>query len=454
MLGFIKNKSMQRMAGGLMRSEGVGISVLAWKELGAPLAAMAMIALCAPASAQTIIPSDNDTSMMRGFPPAPDKIVTRMNQLEQPRLHWSLTHMRMLLPTASIARGSIVSALPRGPQIEVPSFVDSAGAKYDFGAWMRRTHTDALLVLHDGEIVFEGYADDVDPSSPHTMQSATKSVTGVAAAILIDEGKIDPNAPVARYIPELVHTAWGTATIQQALDMTTSLQYSEDPKDPNSDLVKHYSVASGTFPPPPGYGGPRNLYDLLAGIQASGKHGEGFTYKTPNPEVIAWVIARVTGKRPSEFVSERLWAKLGTEQDAYVSVDPAGAEMMGGGMSATARDLARFGEMLRLGGRYNGQQIVSAAVADEMFKGGDRRKFAKDPLRHDMVGYSYHDFWWVPPTPGVTEALGAFGQHIHINRGARTVIVKFSAAAIGPGYDEAKRLDPLGFAAIDALYAH
>ena len=71
-----------------------------------------------------------------------------------------------------------------------------------------------------------------------------------------------------------------------------------------------------------------------------------------------------------------------------------------------------------------------------------------------MVGYSYHDFWWVPPTPGVTEALGAFGQHIHINRGARTVIVKFSSAAIGPGYDEAKRLDPLGFAAIDALYTH
>lgn len=390
---------------------------------------------------------------MVGFPPPAEKIVTRQNQNKPEYLRWSQTHARMLAPTAVIRRGNApVSRLPEAEKIAIPSFKDSDGSIVDYSSWMRRTHADALIILHNGRIVFEGYAPGVSPDDPHTLQSVTKSFTGLAAAILIEEKKIDPNAPLARYVPPLDRSAWRTATVQQTLDMLTAVQYDEDLKNPNSDVFLHYGVAAGTSLPPPGYDGPLNLYEMLQRLPQTGEHGKAFTYKTVNPEAAAWAVSRVTGVPLVEYLSQRIWRHIGAEQDAYVTVDPAGKELAGSGMSATARDLARFGEMLRLGGRFNGQQIVPRTVVEDLFRGGDREKFRKDPLHQELADYSYHNFWWHPPAPEVIVAVGGFGQRIHINRRTGTVIVKFSSSAIPTPYEETKRLDALGCAAIDALF--
>lgn len=414
-----------------------------------PACALAWASLAAPVSSQTVLPSDNESSVMQGFPPPSDQIVNRANQIQQRNLRWSLSHMRMLMPTDVIRRGQgPISGFPVGKPLAPPAFKDQGGIFIDFGTWMRRTHADALIVVHDGSIVFEGYASGVDPATPHTIQSITKSFIGIAAEMLIADGKIDRNAKVSRYVPELASSAWADATIQQALDMTAAVRYNEDLKDPNSDVHRTYAFASGNFAPPPDYRGPGNIYEMLERLPREGEHGAGFTYKTVHPEVIAWVVSRVTGQKLPRFLGERIWSRIGAEEDAYVTVDPAGTAMMGGGMSVTARDLARFGEMLRQEGHYNGQQIVPAAAVREVFKGGDVEKFRADPLRRSMVDFSYHDFWWKPPAPGRIQGLGGFGQHLYINQTTGTVIVKFSSAAIGPAYDEAKLLDPLGFAAI------
>lgn len=420
------------------------------RHLYLPAFTLVLASLPASSLSQTVLPGDGNTGVMQGFPPPPDRIVTRANQLQPRNLRWSLDHMRMLQPTDAIRRGGgPASPLSMGKPLTPPTFKDEDGTPVDFATWMRRTHTTALVVLHKGRIVFEGYAAGVDPAGPHTIQSITKSFIGLAAAMLIDEGKIDPDAPLARYVPELASSAWADATIQQTLDMTAGVRYNEDLKDPNSDVFRTYAFAAGHFTPPPGYDGPRHIYEMLQRLPREGEHGAGFTYKTVHPEAIAWVVSRVTGQKPARFISDRIWSRIGAEEDAYVTVDPAGTAMMGGGMSVTARDLARFGEMLRLEGRFNGQQVVPAAAVRDIFKGGDAEKFRADPLRRSMVGYSYHDFWWKPPAPGVIRGLGGFGQHLYVNQTTGTVIVKFSSADIGSPYDDAKRLDPLGFAAID-----
>ena len=190
---------------------------------------------------------------------------------------------------------------------------------------------------------------------------------------------------------------------------------------------------------------------MLERLPQTGEHGRVFSYKTANPEAIAWVISRTTGLRPSEFVSQRIWSQIGAEEDAYLMIDRAGMEKMGSGMSATARDLARFGEMLRLGGRLQGRQIVPATAVNDLFRGGDAEMLAADPMQNSKKGYSYHNFWWHPPAPEVIEAIGGFGQHIHINRHARTVIIKLSSAQIPSPYSESRILDVMGFAAIDAI---
>lgn len=408
--------------------------------------------------AAAVIPGEGNHGAMQGFPPPPERTVNRINHIAPDNLRWSLSHMRMILPTANIRRGAGPVAPLRAAKRPLPplGFAEPDGKPVTFDDWLRRTRTDAMLVLHDGQVVYEGYADGVPPSVPHTLQSISKSFIGLVAAMLVDEGRLDADAPLARYVPELAQSAWGDSTLQQTLDMTTAVRYSEDLKDPDSDVMRYYAFASGTFPPPPGYDGPRNIYEMLMRLPKEGEHGKGFIYKTVNPEAVAWAVSRVTGKRPSDLVSERIWSRLGAEEDAYVTIDPAGSEIMGGGMSVGLRDLARFAEMLRLDGRYNGRQVVPKKVVAEIFRGGDPELFRNDPLRRDMVGYSYHDFWWKPPgSDGVIEAKGGFGQQIHINRAARTVIVKFASAPIGVGgdYDIVKRLDPLGFAAIDAHFA-
>ena len=81
----------------------------------------------------------------------------------------------------------------------------------------------------------------------------------------------------------------------------------------------------------------------------------------------------------SELLRERFWSKLGVEQDAYFTVDSTGVEFAGGGLNLTLRDMARFGEMMRLGGRFNGQQIVPAAVVDDIRRGGEQATISRSP---------------------------------------------------------------------------
>ncbi|MEG1056247.1 MAG: serine hydrolase, partial [Janthinobacterium sp.] len=84
-------------------------------------------------------------------------------------------------------------------------------------------------------------------------------------------------------------------------------------------------------------------YEFLQTVQPEGQHGEAFHYRTANADALGWVVARVSGKTVAELLSERIWKKLGAEQDAYMTVDSTGTPFAGGGLNAGLRDLARFG---------------------------------------------------------------------------------------------------------------
>jgi CubicO group peptidase (beta-lactamase class C family) len=72
------------------------------------------------------------------------------------------------------------------------------------------------------------------PERPYLAMSVTKSFVGMLAAILMAEGKLDPAAPVAKYLPEMKDTAHGDATVRQAMDMTIGVKYSEHYADPKA----------------------------------------------------------------------------------------------------------------------------------------------------------------------------------------------------------------------------
>ena len=74
-------------------------------------------------------------------------------------------------------------------------------------------------------------------------------------------------------------------------------------------------------------------------------------------------------------LTERIWSKMGMDKDAYFAVDSLGTEFAGGGLNASLRDMARFGEMMRNQGKFNGQQIIPASVVQDIAKGGDKGAF-------------------------------------------------------------------------------
>lgn len=417
---------------------------------GAVIAAL----LALPSGAQELkLPPPEQTDpvalgIMKGFPPPPEKIVTLGNLLKYPNSRWGFQHIRELGPTANVWRGkAAASPLPEAarPLREI-GLQDKDGRQLSIDDWQKSTYTDGLLVLHKGQIVYQKYHSGMRPETPHALWSLSKSFTGLLARILIQENKLAPNAKVSDYLPELAGTAWGDATVQQTLDMTTSAQYREVFSDPKSEIFQ-YLFAGGILPMPKDYGGPKTTYDFLKTVKADGEHGNGFKYKSVDTEVIGWVLSRITGKSFAELVSDRIWSQIGAEEDAHVWVDPAGTALASIGLNATLRDLGRLGEAMRMDGRINGKQAIPQAVVAELRKGGDREKF-KASGQSVRAGYSYHDFWWNPhDTDGSFEAKGLNGQHIHINPKAELVIVKLSSHPVG---DTAftHELDRRAFAAI------
>ena len=404
-----------------------------------------ILAVCS-ASAQTSLPDPSTTDpqklgWMQGFPPSPDKIIQFANgsSYQFPRTRWSFSHWRELGPSANVWHGNgTVSALPVALRdLDGVAFQDEKNKDSNWAEMLANTYTDSVLVMHKGKVVYEKYFGISKPYLPHIAMSVTKSFVGTMAAMLVADGKLDPSAAVINYVPELKDTAYGDATVREVMDMTIGVNYSENYADPKAQIWD-YARAGGLLPTAPNYDGPRTYYDFLVKLQKEGNHGEAFAYKTVNAEVLGWIVRRASGISLAEFMSERIWQKLGTENDAYFSVDRIGTEQGGGGLSLTLRDMARFGEMMRLNGKFNQQQIVPESVVKDIRKGGDPAKFAKAGIAL-LQGYSYRNMWWIAHNGHQTfEARGIHGQRIYIDPVAEMVIVKFSSHPIaGNGASDA-----------------
>jgi CubicO group peptidase (beta-lactamase class C family) len=244
----------------------------------------------------------------------------------------------------------------------------------------------------------------------------------------------------------MADTAYADASLREVLDMQVGVLYSEEYADPKAG-VWSYARAGGLRARPRDYAGPENFYDSLLTLRKDGEHGHAFAYKTVNTEVLGWIMRRVTGERVETLISDRIWSRLGCEQDAYITVDSNGVAMGGGGMSATLRDLARFGELMRCEGAARGAQVVPAAVVADIRRGADPVKFAMAGY-DQLAGYSYRNMWWVAHDPlGVFEGRGIHGQRLYIAPAAEAVIARFSSHPIATSATN----DPItmpGFAAV------
>ena len=407
-------------------------------------------------NAQTSDPTTR--KLMQGFPPEPDRIVRSDNVglsgSSFPNTRWAFSHQREMKSTVNIRRGSAATyTFPRKLRSDIDglSFTTQEGQQLTWAQSIDAMFTDGIVVLHRGTIVYETFRGALTPHLPHIAFSVTKSFVGLMAAILAHEGKIDPGALVTRYIPELADTAYGDATVRHVMDMTIGVQYSETYTDANAE-VRAYGIAAGFSPPPPGYAGPDTIFDFLRTLKKQGEHGQAFAYKTCNTEVLSWIVQRVTDTPMAQLLSERIWQKLGVEEDAHIIVDRIGTPACGGGMNMALRDLARFGEMLRLGGVFNGNEIVPEEVVDDIANGGDRDHFAKAGYT-TVPGWSYRNQFWVSHDKfGAYTARGIHGQVCWIAPKADVVIARLASHPVAANGNSI--LDKVSLPAYAALADH
>lgn len=367
-------------------------------------------------------------------------------------LPFSVLHMREFMPTTNVPRGNEVRLTPfryavKEEAIDKVTFVPTG--KTEPITWresLELNYTDGILILHRGRVVYERYFGRMTPESVHALMSVTKSFTGTLAAILVAEDKLDPRMRVDYYLPELAGSGFGDATVRQVMDMTTAIAYSEEYTDPNAEVWAFSAAGNAMIEHPAGT--PQGYHEYLATVKKNGRHGEKFGYRTVNSDVLGWIVERVGGAPVEEQLRARIWSRMGMEQDAYYQVDAVGTAFAGGGLNAALRDLARFGEMMRRGGKWHGQQIVPKAVVEDIRFGGERAPFAASSHEEKLPGWCYRNMWWVTNnTNGAFMARGVHGQAIYIDPAAEMVIVRVASNPLASNL----LIDPLSLPAYQAV---
>ena len=366
---------------------------------------------------------------MIGFPPDPADRWSLATWQNAPTNRWSFQHIREVVPTARVSRGP-------GPAAPLPM---GAGFDGDQSVWrldghwstvsevIEETYTDGFLVLHRGRIVTELYPGGMPADRTHILMSVSKSVVGCLVGILADEGVIDLRAAVEAYVPELAGGGYAGATVQDVLDMRSGVTFSETYLDPTAEVRLLEQVIGWAPRTAPDL--PTSMYEYLATLTAGRAHGAAFEYRSCETDILGWVCERATGTRLPDLLSARIWSRLGCEQDMDAAVDPAGAVFADGGLSATLRDLGRFGQMLLDGGVAQGRPVVPAwFLADSYAAAPDTREvFAASGNGSWLPGGGYRNQFWLPGGREVLLCLGIHGQMIWVEPARELVVVKLSS---------------------------
>lgn len=367
-------------------------------------------------------------------------------------LPYSVLRMREFMPTTNVPRGNEVRPTSfryslREEAIDRLTFIPTG--KTEPITWLQsleENYTDGIIILHRGRIIYERYFGEMNSESLHALMSVTKSFTGTLAATLVAEGKLDPLARVSYYLPELADSGFGTATVRDVMDMTTAIAYSEDYTDPNADIWAYSAAGNAMLEHPAGT--PQGFRDYLPTIRQSGTHGKEFGYRTINTDVLGWIVERAGGAPIAEQLRERVWSRMGMEQDAYYQVDATGVAFAGGGLNAALRDVARFGEMMRRGGKWHGVQIIPREVIEDIRCGSNIEPFAASDYGKKLPGWSYRNMWWVTNNPnGAFMARGVHGQAIYIDPAAEMVIVRVASNPLASNL----LIDPMSLPAYQAV---
>ena len=216
------------------------------------------------------------------------------------------------------------------------------------------TAFSGIVIVKGDTVIYEKYAPDFGPTQQHSCQSSTKTINNLLVGKLVAEGKLDLSATIKSFYSDM-GSGYADATVQQVLDMDVVNEYTEGYGDPDSPIRSHES-ASGWRPYREDI--KDNLRAYLKTIESKDITNDGkYHYKSTNTDVVGMVIEAASGRPLHELVREAMVA-AGFENTGYISTDGFGVPATMGGLVLTTRDFARFGMLLRDGGKgVNGKMV-------------------------------------------------------------------------------------------------
>ena len=278
--------------------------------------------------------------------------------------------------------------------------------------------TDGLIVLHNGNLLYENYWNNNSATSKHIAFSVTKSFVSALVGIALDEGLIDNiEDPITKYLSDFKGTGYEGVRIKDILQMSSGVDFNEDYADPKSDINRFgRATARGS-----------SFRDFAKSLERGREPGTYHHYVSIDTQVLGFLLAEVTGMPLKEYLYKKIWNKIGMEDDAFFIVDNNGVEMALGGLNATLRDYAKFGELYLNRGKWNGEQVVPASWVDASHTtDGPHLKPGESELSSSPWGYGLQ--WWVPGFPDTDyTASGVYNQYIYIDPLTNVVIAKTSS---------------------------
>ena len=339
--------------------------------------------------------------------------------------HWVYTHVSEVFPSAVVRRGGAIVDLPVELKSEIGALKlkNADGSEQTLDQFVNNGAVDGCLVVHAGKIVYEKYP-TIQPDDLHIIMSVTKAVVLAALAILEDQGKIDLEKPVENFLPELKGSDWAGTRLRDLVDMRSGMEGSETSNDAyRNPAHKQFQLEATlgwqlrTAPELPEAARSGDLLAFLRTIKRERPAGEKWAYTSSNTAVIGEVVSRITGKSLADAISDLIWSKIGAAHDATLAENERGFPASHAGMSATLRDVARFGLLFTKNPPAGHSRVVSDAVIKRIFAGyGDQRTADE----HGRLPLTYQ--WDMISNKGELAKGGWAGQLLYINRDKDVVV--------------------------------
>jgi CubicO group peptidase (beta-lactamase class C family) len=234
--------------------------------------------------------------------------------------------------------------------------------------------------------------------------------------------------PVDEYVPKLKKGGYRGVRINDVLQMSSGIRWNENYGSLSSDVVRSAGVMMAG-----------DLDEFVATRKPSRDHEPGthLQYKSADTHVLGMVLEVATGQPFHLYASDKLWSRLGAEDDAKLQVDAEWNPVVMGGISMRVRDMARFGQLyLDRGRNLRGEPLLKDPkwIDESTSLDPDAAHLQPASTNPDFdsrekkypFGYAYQ--WWIPDPPqGDFCAIGIYGQFIYVNPQYRVVIAKTSA---------------------------